>query len=72
MHTTLKDTTGMCLELRYWLKKSSEITVIVRGVDHLEQQLEHRILTEVHKQPIVKLPLMKLASGEFPYGTCTR
>ena len=43
-----KDTTGMCLEVRYWLKLAVDFKVLVRGEDYLEQDLDRKILNEVN------------------------
>ena len=42
MITSYKNTTGMCLELSYWLKLASLLKVDARGVDHLEQEIERK------------------------------
>ena len=47
LYTTYKNTTGMCLELRYQLKLSSAFKVIVRGEDYLEQELQTRFFDKV-------------------------
>ena len=41
--TAYRNTTGVCLELRYWLKRSPIFKVIIRGEDHVEQEVETRI-----------------------------
>ena len=59
----------MCVELRYWLKLSSEISVIIRGVDHLEKELEHKISTEVQAQQLIKLQdIERLNTEKITYG----
>ena len=48
LQTAYKDTTGMCLEVSYWLKLSSLLSILVRGVDYSEQELETKNFDEVH------------------------